>query len=61
MRVDAERVALRRELQEVRVVVALALERVAEVGVVRHQHHDVPVLVVEDGAHVRHRAVPAAL
>ena len=58
--VDAERVALGGKLQEVAVVVALALEGVAEVGVVGHQHHDAAAVLVHDGAHVRYGAVAAA-
>src|SRR5438309_9623269 len=58
-RIDAERVAVGPEIQEVRRIVALAFPRIAEVGVVRHQHYEAPLLV-RDGARVRHRAVGAA-
>ena len=46
-RVDAERVAFGRERVRSSAVVAFALERVAEIGVVRHQHHH-PATLVED-------------
>src|SRR5262245_35910489 len=58
--VDADRVAVRREVIEVVAVLAFALERVAEVGVVRDEDDHVPLLV-EDGARVRRRAERAAL
>src|SRR6267143_4912612 len=48
------------ELIEVSVVVALAFERIAEVGVVRHEDEHVSLLIA-DGARVRHGAVGAAL
>ncbi len=49
--VDAERVAVGRELQEELVVLAFALPRVADVGVVRHRHHDAAV-AIGDGAEI---------
>src|SRR5262245_50509542 len=59
-RIDAERIPRSREVFEVLAAVALALERVAEVGVVRHHDEDVTE-VVRDRAHVRLRAAAAAL
>src|SRR5262245_34461357 len=59
-RVYAECVPFGREGHEVGVVVALALERVAEVRIVRHQHHDA-LMIVEHGPHVRLCALTAAL
>src|SRR6058998_3053050 len=59
-RIDPERVAVRSEVDEVRRVVALALPRVAEVGVVRHED-DQTSLLVRDAARVRDGAVGAAL
>ena len=46
-------------MQEILVVVPLALERVAEIGVVGHEHHDARA-VVEDDPRMRIRAVRAA-
>src|SRR6266850_8469704 len=57
--VDAKRVAVGTEVHEVRRIVALALPRVAEVGVVRHQDDDA-ALAVGDRARVRHGAVRTA-
>src|SRR5688572_14660944 len=58
--VDAERVAWDTELIEEPRVVALALPRVADIRVVRHQHHHASGLVGDD-ARVRRRAVRALL
>src|SRR5256885_15004490 len=49
--VDADGVAVRRELVEILLALAFALPRVRDVGVVRHHHHQ-PPLVVGDGAAV---------
>src|SRR5258705_1982330 len=59
-RVDAEGVTARTDSDEVFGAVAFALPGIAEVGVVRHQHDQAAVLVV-DAARLRHRAVRAAL
>src|SRR5262249_5369668 len=59
-RVDAEGVARTREMIEVLAALAFALERVAEVGVVRHHHEDVAG-AIGDRARVRLGAVAAAL
>src|SRR5216683_6472060 len=48
------------ELVEVPVVVAFAFERIAEVGVMGHEHNHVSLLIA-DSARVRHGAVGAAL
>src|SRR6267143_5684910 len=58
--VDTDGVPGARELIEVPVVVAFAFERIAEVGVVRHEDEHVSLLIA-DGAGVRHGAVGAAL
>src|SRR5262245_50572794 len=50
--VDAKRIAFRGKTIEVPAIFAFALERVAEVGVVRDDHDDVAMRVL-DGAHVR--------
>src|SRR2546425_9577696 len=54
--VDSERVAFRPERHEVARVVALALPRVADVGVVRDQDNDA-ALLIRNRAEVRDRAV----
>src|SRR5690242_18032474 len=59
-RVDAKRVARRREPQEIPVVVAFPFEGVTKIGVVGHHDHDAPAMV-EDRAHMRLGAVDAAL
>src|SRR5215471_4459832 len=59
-RVDAERVSIRTEIDEVGGVIALAFPGIAVVGVVRHQHNH-PALLVDDGTRVRGGAVGAAL
>src|ERR1044072_9201257 len=48
-RVDPDGITPRRELVEVAWVFTLALPGVGDIGVVRHQHHDVAACV-EDGA-----------
>src|SRR5262245_1464655 len=58
--IDAERVAIRTEIYEVRRIVALALPRIAEIRVVGHQD-DQPALLVDDPARVRGRTIGAAL
>src|SRR5205085_7231823 len=58
--VNPERVPVGAEVHEVRRIVALALPRIPEVRVVRHQH-DHAALLVGDAARVRHGAVGAAL
>jgi hypothetical protein len=58
--VDAERIAVRRELLEVSRVLTLALPRVLDVGVVGHQDHDSTV-VIGNRTHVRYRAVGSLL
>src|SRR5262245_1792759 len=58
--IDAERVAIRTEIHEVRRIVALALPRIAEIRVVRHQDNQ-PALLVNDGARMRGCTVGAAL
>src|SRR5262245_55921917 len=57
--IDAERVPIWTEIHEVRRIVALALPRIAEIRVVRHQD-DHPAFLVDDGACVRSSAVGAA-
>ena len=58
--VDAESVAGTGEPVEVRAALALALEGVAVIGVVRDEHHQMSAMV-EDRAGVRLPAVGAAL
>src|SRR3954471_15813773 len=58
--VDADGVAVRRELVEVFLALAFALPRIGDIGVVGHHHHQ-PALVVGDAAEVHVRAVLAAL
>src|SRR4030095_15157291 len=57
--IDAERVPIRTEIDEVGRVVALALPRIAVVRVVRHQD-DHAALLIDDAARVGSRAVGAA-
>src|SRR5262245_55919358 len=57
--IDAERVPIWTEIHEVRRIVALALPRIAEIRVVRHQD-DHAALLVDDAARVGRRAVGAA-
>src|SRR5262245_57878059 len=59
-RVDPDGVSLRREQIEIPRVLTLALPGIRDVGVVRHQHHDVAV-TIGDGAQMRLGAVVAAL
>src|SRR6185436_1428652 len=58
--VDADRIAVGREVIEVVAVLAFAFERVTEVGVVRDEDDHV-TLLVEDGPRMRCRAQGAAL
>src|SRR6476659_3326951 len=58
--VDTDGVAGGGELVEVPVIVAFTFERIAEIGVVRHEDEHVSLLIA-DGARVRHGAVGAAL
>src|SRR5499427_2912660 len=58
--VDADGVAVRRELVEVFLALAFALPRVRDVGVVGHHHHQPPFLV-GDAAEVHVRAVRSPL
>src|SRR5262249_29173825 len=58
--VDADRIPLARELVEVLPHVAFPLERVAEIGVVRHEHEHVAV-GVERASRMRDGAVASAL
>src|SRR5439155_9794890 len=58
--IDTDGVSGGGELIEVSVVVAFAFERIAEVGVVRHEDEHVS-LRIADGARVRYGAVGAAL
>src|SRR5689334_5545220 len=58
--VDADGIAVGRELVEEARVLAFPLPRVRDVGVMRHQHDHVAVMI-DDALHRRGRAVRAAL